>query len=245
MEVDAAVTENEEKPREEKEEKEESEEKEPARKRRKPARVKAGLGEGCSHLVPYLARADGTLKVLLGFRRSGPCVRTWTAAASYVDSHAMPGMAATATPSPLELAARAGHAAYMGMLGTAKQLEAALNTDARVRVPDGYAYLVRLEPHAECVVDMYNNLARYMSAAFTKDADKSLLNCPAALLAFTRLRWVPLEHLASRVTLAGASVAVRARVGGPALRLTLEPRTIELLRHVLPALEGIRAASAP
>lgn len=212
-------------------------EKEP---RRRVDKAGAHPSSSRTHLVPYLVREDGEVMVLLGFRRTGPCAHTWTEIASDLDTHCMPLPTATRTHlPPQETAARAGHAAAMGLLGTAAQIQSLLTTDARVRVLDSFAYTLRLQPGAECVAEMYNNLARFMSAAYIKDGDKSLLNCPEALLGFSRLTWVPVADLKPRVLFAGASVAARAALGGPVGKsLTLAPRTIEVLRHVIPTLDA-------
>lgn len=192
----------------------------------------------CTYLVPYMVRPGGQTVILLGFRRTGPCAKTWTEIASDLDHHTMPSRQHI---TPQETAARAGHAAVMGLLGTAAQIQDMLSSDARVRTTDGVAYLLRIRPDAEGVVDMYNNLARYMLSAFTKDADKSLLHCPPPLLAFSMMKWIAVDDLKCRVQFAGASTAARAVFAPDARQSRIATRTIEMLRHVIPALESSAA----
>lgn len=190
-----------------------------------------------AYLLPYTVTAGG-VAVLLGYRRRGLDAHTWTEIASDLDTHAMPSGRATA---PQDAAARAGHAAAMGLLGTALQIRAVLTADARVRMRDGVAYLLRVRPEHAGVVDLYNNAARYVASTFVRDADRSLLACPPALLAFTKVQWVPLAELRPRVEFAGVSDAARAAFSEDAARRHLAPRTIEVLRHVIPALESFAA----
>lgn len=196
-----------------------------------------------AHLVVCMQRADGSVAVLLGYRRTGPCAGTWTDMASDLDTHCLLPAASSSKrpPSPLEAAARAGHAGGMGLLGTAAQIAANLNTVQRVRIADGvFAYLLRFDHTTEYVAELYNNFARYAMSAFPKskhDGGTELVGCPPAVLAFTRLQWVGLEELTARVLLAGAHSAVRTATPATAAALTLTPRTLDLLRHVLPALE--------
>jgi hypothetical protein len=126
----------------------------------------------------------------------------------------------------------------MGLLGSACQIQAALSTDARVRVTDGFAYFMRVQPEYAHVVDTYNTMARYVTSTFTKDEDKSLMGCPPTLLPFSRVQWVPLPELKLRVQFMGASAAARAVFAEGAARMTLAPRTVDILRHVIPALES-------
>lgn len=219
-------------------------------------------------LVPYIV-VDGTTRVLLGCRQRGVCFAgveqcksaAWDLAASDVDAHAMPPLTAKngGIVSPIEAVARAGFAAFSGVMGSAVELQRALTTDARVRVPGaggGYAYLLCVRQEHERVATQFNAVARYITSVFGKDADGSLLGAPSALLAFSHTQWVDTADLRSRIAFAGASSAVKTAFASSAasasasasgdlvspvrvpFRHALTPRALEVLRAVLPALEA-------
>lgn len=225
-------------------------------------------------LVPYIV-VDGTTRVLLGCRQRGVCFSgaeqcksaAWDLAASDVDAHAMPPLTAKngGIVSPIEAVARAGFAAFSGVMGSAVELQRALTTDARVRVPGaggGYAYMLCVRQEHERVATQFNAVARYITSVFGKDADGSLLGAPSALLAFSHTQWVDTADLRSRVAFSGASSAAKtafasasassaAAASGSAstavelvspvrvpFRHALTPRALEVLRAVLPALEA-------
>lgn len=216
-----------------------------------------------AHVVPVLlAAADGSAPpyVLLGFRRCGPAAGTWTEAATTLDHHYQsPSQAA-----PCAAAARAAHGAYMGLLGSTVELERALGGARRVALGDGGIAFVL--PVAAADVDAhYNAVARHIASAFVADRGRehagALVGCPDALAPFTRVRWVSLPALQARLdacvrprgapaTRGGGAAAASAAASAAlpplplpplspprsAARLDLAPRTVAVLRFVLPAL---------
>lgn len=182
------------------------------------------------HLVPYCQGADGEASLLLGFRRTGPAAGSWTEAASDWDWDG------GASAPPQEAASRAASAAFMGVLGTAAQVKAALSADSRLHTPLGYVYLLRVHPGA---AETFNAVARHVAGRFVRDRASvgcgDLVGCPDGLLPFSRVQWVPASDLSSR--LARAALPRAAKGAPPASRgVVLSERTAALMPHVLPAL---------
>jgi hypothetical protein len=215
-------------------------------------------------LVPYIVFND-TVYVLLGCRQRGfqsaECetgtgtgtgkdakeitdtteMKGWDFAASDTDSHALPSTTARngGAVTPLEAAARAGYAAFTGVLGSVSDLQSALTTDARVRVPDkGFAYLLRVRSEHQRIATQFTTVARYITSVCGKDSDGSLLHAPHALLAFSQAQWVDVADLRARVAFSGTSAAARAAFSSSRFRHALTSRATDVLRAVLPALEA-------
>lgn len=197
------------------------------------------LPTAAAHLLPYTVGDDGAVLLMLGYRRTGEAAARWTEIATAYDTACMPS---TTRVTPSDGAARAGHAALMGLLGTAAQINLALAArGTRVPLPDGaYAYLLHVLPQHADVVEQYNNVARFLAGAYIhdkRDGGTHLLHCPPAVLPFTQVQWLPLAKLRTRLS--------AARAPDDGLHVTLAPATIHVLRHVVPTLDVLHPPSVP
>jgi len=128
------------------------------------------------------------------------------------------GQAASASETPVQIAARCTHLNASGLLGFKKHISNALTVKLRVRVPgQGFAYLLAVTPETARTLPMVHDSVRRCAMAQSASAEDSA----ETLFPFRKVEWLPLRD----------DLEIVPPFGKRTLRLN--PITREALRHIV------------